>query len=154
MGTIIVGQRVALPAKCLFEGRDIGWLSAAETIDRLARVGHDPDIDASLGERPKEFGAGKVHVLKLINENVLETGDVGLHLRVVLDEIAGHHDKIAKINRVSALQLFLVDAVNRGHFQRTVCVFLLFLRLGGLLEGNRLGSRNPRQRFFHPCSAR
>ena len=73
-GTIVVGERMTLAAEVLGESCDIRRLRAAEAVDGLALIGDDPNIGPGVRNGLKQGGARRVHVLKLIDEDVLEAG--------------------------------------------------------------------------------
>ena len=128
MGAVVVGERMALAAEGRSRRSQRSTAARPETgkwtgADRQPPTRRRPScVSARRSSRARE-----IHVLKLIDKDMLEPGDIGLDLGMVFDEFGRHHNQIAEIDGIRFLQLLFIDAVDRGDFERTVGIFMLFL---------------------------
>ena len=135
-----------LPPKFSVEFRDVRGLRAAEAVDGLPPIGDDPYIGPGVRNGLQQGIARRVHVLKLIDEDVLEAGQVFLDLRILPDEPYRERDQIPEIDGVVFGQESFVNPVDFGDLLELFGALALRLGRGrrrrGIGGGAILGGRD------------
>ena len=107
--------------------------SSPETIDGLPLIADYPESPSSIREFTEEHATGRVHILVLVDDDVLELrSQFVTDVRMILQKPDRLANQIAEIQSAFVLKTFCVVSVNSCDFERFLGRFEpLSLRLAG-----------------------
>ena len=100
----------------LFELEDVADVGPTEPVHTLIRVAHHHQVAVLLAQQLEPLVLGRVRVLVLVDQDVLEPLGVALaYLVEQPQEVDGPEQEVIEVHRIHAVQLTLVLAIHVGH---------------------------------------